>query len=162
MAAAAARAARLRPATTDDAEHLWAWRNDADTRSGSFRSEEVPWETHVRWLETRLGRSTPTLWILEVDGAPAGQARVERRGQAGEISFGLAPEFRGRGLGPVLLDLAAAAACAVPEIAVAVGFVKSANHASVRTFERAGFAAAATGTTPDGQPFIRFERRCAE
>lgn len=46
------------------------------------------------------------LYVLHVDGAPAGMAELDRR-RRDEIElayFGLMPEFRGRGLGRWLLD----------------------------------------------------------
>jgi GNAT superfamily N-acetyltransferase len=46
------------------------------------------------------------IYVLYVDGAPAGLGELDRRtaGQIELVYFGLAPEFIGKGLGPWFLD----------------------------------------------------------
>jgi len=46
----------IRLATRDDAQLLLAWRNDPLTRAMSKSMDEVQWDEHVRWLNSRLIR----------------------------------------------------------------------------------------------------------
>lgn len=131
----------LRPARADDAALLLAWRNDPDTRRNSLRPHEIAPEDHERWFRARLSASSQTcIFIAELDGAPVGQARVDRReGREGEISVGLAPDARGHGIGRKLIAAASRMAAAELGLDQLVALVKPANTASLRAFEAAGY-----------------------
>lgn len=92
----------IRPATMDDAQRLFDWRNDPLTRAMSINTEPVEWTGHVAWLERRLSRNAPMLFIAEIDGAPVGTFRID----ADEISYTVAPEHRGRGAAKAMLQIA--------------------------------------------------------
>jgi spore coat polysaccharide biosynthesis predicted glycosyltransferase SpsG len=44
----------LRPANADDARLIWEWASDPTVRAVSFTSVPIPWETHVRWFDSKL------------------------------------------------------------------------------------------------------------
>jgi UDP-2,4-diacetamido-2,4,6-trideoxy-beta-L-altropyranose hydrolase len=90
----------IRPATIEDAFHLFHWRNDALTRAMSKNSDAVAWPDHVKWLTARLEK--PGLFIAEVDRVPVGTFRVDD----GEISYTVAPEYRRKGYGLAMLNKA--------------------------------------------------------
>lgn len=92
----------FRPATLDDAHLLLDWRNDPLTREMSINSDPISWETHIAWLSRRLGSADPHLYVAEIDGRPVGTFRID----ADEISYTIAPEFRGRGLASKMLVMA--------------------------------------------------------
>jgi RimJ/RimL family protein N-acetyltransferase len=131
---------RLRPARRDDAERLFAWANDPVTREMSFQGETIPWATHLRWLESSLGRPDRRLWIAEWraadDWVPFGQVRLDR---GGVLSLGLDPAWRGRGLAAPVIRRA----LAEPESAafgpVYTAFIRPENQPSRRAFRQAGF-----------------------
>jgi RimJ/RimL family protein N-acetyltransferase len=56
-------------------------------------------EEHHNWFTKRLQSDNVLLYIFCADGRPAGQGRLDLLGYTAEISYGLAPEFRGKGLG---------------------------------------------------------------
>jgi RimJ/RimL family protein N-acetyltransferase len=85
----------FRDATLDDADLLLAWRNDPTTRAMSGNSDIVPREAHLTWLATGNKR----LYIAEVDGVPVGTMREAQ----GTLSWTIAPEHRGKGLGSLML-----------------------------------------------------------
>ena len=89
----------IRPATLEDAKLLFEWRNDPLTRAMSRNSDPVQWDTHVTWLTGRLAISNPQLYIAAVDDHQVGTFRVD----ADEISYTVAPDFRGRGFGLAML-----------------------------------------------------------
>lgn len=94
----------VRPATPQDAELLWRWRNDPGTRHNSRSHDEVPMEAHVGWLHATLGRDDRRLLVGERDGEPVGTVRwdLDTRGEW-EVSITVAPERRGSGLAGALL-----------------------------------------------------------
>ena len=91
---------RLRPATMDDAKILFDWRNDPLTRQHSHNSGEVPWKSHLAWLQTSLANPARTLYIAESDGTAVGTVRADLlEGGEYELSWTVAPEARGKGFG---------------------------------------------------------------
>ncbi len=104
---------QARPARSDDAALLHAWRNDPVTRSQSREQDEVPWETHVAWLTATLARPDRILVVVEDAQRPVGTVRFDRlddgsaaRHSEWEVSISLAPNARGAGLAHSVLDSA--------------------------------------------------------
>jgi RimJ/RimL family protein N-acetyltransferase len=132
----------LRSATMDDAERLLAWRNEAETRRWSFSSEEIGTDEHRAWLARRLADPGTQLLIAERDGAAIGQVRFDLDGDrdgTAEISVGLDPAARGRGLGAAVIAAGVERAFAGQDIGRVVARVKAANLASARAFLDADF-----------------------
>jgi GNAT superfamily N-acetyltransferase len=95
---------RARPAVPADAETLWRWRNDPATRASSRSSEEVPWESHLAWLEASLRRDDRLLLVAGDESGPVGTVRWDHEGgDEWEVSITVAPERRGQGLAAPLL-----------------------------------------------------------
>ena len=71
------------------------------------------WVDRLAWsdeqVQARLDNANVTLWVMYVDGAPAGYAELERHpdGSIEIVYFGLLPEFTRRGLGKLMLTAAA-------------------------------------------------------
>src|SRR3989344_1181800 len=94
----------IRPATLDDAECLFLWRNDEETRRNSINTDPVERESHVGWLTRSLTNSARKLYIVEADGIPAGTVRTDILNDgAYELSWTVAPEARGKGIGKAML-----------------------------------------------------------
>lgn len=119
---------KLRPAIMADAETLWRWKNDPDTRANSANSDEVPWNNHIVWLEAAIASDDMELLVAELGGAPVGTVRVD---QGSVMSWTVAPEARGRGVGKAMV-----CSTAFPG---AVAHIKSDNAASQRVALAAGF-----------------------
>ena len=91
---------KIRKATMEDARRLYEWRNDPDTRANSVHTEEIPWENHLSWLEKTLKDHKRDLYVVEEAGEPCGTIRLDDDGENWfEISWTVAPEFRGKGIG---------------------------------------------------------------
>jgi RimJ/RimL family protein N-acetyltransferase len=116
----------LRPATMDDAERLFAWRNDPETRAQSLTTDRVPWDDHVAWLERSLAMPERTLLIAEVAGTPVGTVRLDGE----EMSWTVAPEHRRKGYAKEMVRLA------LPRDATAQ--IKRGNLASQKVARAAG------------------------
>jgi UDP-2,4-diacetamido-2,4,6-trideoxy-beta-L-altropyranose hydrolase len=89
----------FRPVTMQDAEILLEWRNDPDTRANSHNSDEVLPSDHKRWLAASLENPNRMLRIAEIDGQPVGTVRADRGEEGFELSWTVAPNARGRGIG---------------------------------------------------------------
>ena len=140
-------AVAIRPATTDDARVIWEWRNDQVSRAFSSTVRPVPWEEHEAWFTDALRDPERRVLVATADGQAVGMIRFDAAGEPGtwRVSINLAPEVRGRGLARPALD--AATAWLVGESGhdvTVVADVRRDNLASLRTFQAAGFAPAAT------------------
>ena len=135
----------LRAARLDDCARVWKWRNDPDTRRTSFDPAPIPFETHEAWFRASLGRADRRLYVIVVEGRDSGTARLDVAGTEAEVSINLAPECRGRGIGPAALERVAEAAFGDLGLVCLVARVKTDNAVSLAAFERAGFARVADG-----------------
>ena len=124
---------RLRPATADDAALLLNWRNDPSTRSSSFETGEVQKREHISWLTSVLADKDRQLLIAEENGVPVGTVRADLCDGVYELSWTVAPDARGRGVGKRIIMLVAS------QISEPIrAKVKSDNIASVRIAKHAG------------------------
>lgn len=101
--------ASLRAATLDDARTIWAWRNHPATRAVSRQAAEIPFESHLRWLEGLLDKQQSRLMIARYGDVEFGVIRFDplpdsaAEHESWEVSLYLAPDFHGLGLGSRLL-----------------------------------------------------------
>ncbi len=125
----------FRNATIADADLLLRWRNDAATRANSVHGEIITIADHLRWLAATLQNSKRKLLIAEEGGAPVGTVRIDV-GDSGvqELSWTVAPEARGRGVGKAMVALAI-----VPLRGAIAAVVKAVNTPSLRIVQILGF-----------------------
>lgn len=136
---------RLRAARLDDCARVWTWRNDPDTRRVSFDQAPIPFDTHEAWFRASLGRPDRRLYVILVEGSDGGTARLDVAGGEAEVSINLAPECRGRGIGPAALERLADTAFGELGLGRLVARIKVDNAVSLAAFEQAGFARVAEG-----------------
>lgn len=131
---------RWRPASVDDSQTLWRWRNDPMTRRNSLQSGRIGWDSHRRWLAGKLAdRGCLLLIALGVQGEPVGQLRLDRGPAAtAEVSISVAPEHRGRGLAAAMLRRAPWGRPAW-RLRRLLAQVKPENAASVIAFIKSGY-----------------------
>jgi RimJ/RimL family protein N-acetyltransferase len=133
---------RLRRADAGDSHGLWLWANDPGSRAGSGNRPPIAWEEHLAWLGERLLSPDALIFIAIGDGGrPVGTIRFETEDGWGRarLSYLVAPEARGTGLGrPLLLaglaELRAHAAGGVVEATV-----YPENAPSLRLFRSLGW-----------------------
>jgi len=131
----------LRPATAADADRMFAWVNMPDSLAGKLRTTgPIPYDTHRRWFDRRLADDACRIRIIERDGVPAGQLRLERSDAGYEIDVYVDAACRERGVAARALAQAVAALRAEEPDSVVIARVRSENRASRRLFERLGFA----------------------
>jgi RimJ/RimL family protein N-acetyltransferase len=130
----------LRSVTAADSRILWSWANDPEVRAASFTSDPIPWATHRAWFRSRLEDPTNRTYLaIGPFGEPLGQIRFDLRERNAELGISLAPEARGRGIGPQLLDLGVARLFRDTAVERVHAFVKPDNRASLGAFRKAGF-----------------------
>lgn len=98
---------RFRPATTNDVELLLEWRNDPDTRKFSIRTDKVKRVEHVSWLGSVIDSADRQLLIAEEQGIPVGTVRTDLSDGIYQLSWTVAPDARGRGLGKEMVAMIA-------------------------------------------------------
>lgn len=131
----------LRKAQSGDIDLVLSWANDPETRRHAFNTRPISRDEHSVWFERRINSPEVKFFIAETpNGIPAGQVRFEcQADNAWEISYLIAPVFRGRGLARPMLETAVRTLFEDAEIKVVSGYVKPENVASVRVFEGLGF-----------------------
>ncbi|WP_266205817.1 UDP-2,4-diacetamido-2,4,6-trideoxy-beta-L-altropyranose hydrolase [Pontibacter kalidii] len=138
----------MREATADDLLLLFDWANDPAVRRHSFNPNPILLESHTRWLHTKLEDKRAMLYIAEAAGLPAAHIRFELQDGKAVISYLIGSNFRGKGLGHVILQKGVVALLQQnPGLELVEGLVQKENTASVRAFEKAGFSYG----TPDPQ-----------
>lgn len=95
----------LRPATIQDAALLLAWRNDPLTRQQSVQNHQISEKEHLNWLQQTLKNPHRLLFIAEQNQQAVGTVRADlmHADTVWQISWTVAPEARGRGLGKKLV-----------------------------------------------------------
>jgi RimJ/RimL family protein N-acetyltransferase len=138
----------LRPAGLDDAKRLFDWRNDPETRAASRNKALLAWDEHNAWLRRALGDPRRRIYVAERGGVAIGTVRVDFLGDACELSWTVAPEHRGAGVGAAMVKLAA------DGVAVTIwAEIMPGNTASARIAEKAGLSLA--GETTGVLRFVR-------
>ena len=130
-----AKGVQLRQVSIHDAEQLLAWRNDELTRLSSHTQDFIDVTTHQVWLENSLKNSNRKLVIAVYQGEDIGSLRADydTKKQAWELSWTLAPDYRGKGLAKEMVFVFA------NSIQDAIwAEVKETNLASIRVAEYAG------------------------
>ena len=131
----------LRKATKEDSQRLFEWRNDPETRQQSLNTALIEWSAHEQWLTKSLVNPDRTIFIFEENGTPAGTCRIDREiendHEVFELSWTIAPEQRGKGLGKKMLGELLALETLQGKIIKAT--VKGNNLASVKMVEKFGF-----------------------
>ncbi len=131
---------RLSRSTERAMRRLWEWANEPTVRQASFRSEPIPWASHVDWFQTRLADPGFVQYIAwNADDVPVGQIRFDREGTTAIVGISIAADQRGNGYAPHLLRTGVAELARTTDVALVYAFIKVENAASLRSFIAAGF-----------------------
>jgi L-amino acid N-acyltransferase YncA len=134
---------------------LLRWRNDAETRANSKTAEMVSAEDHARWMEFNVKQGYPTHIVMIAETEADGSIGVVRFDVANKdvmtyrVSITIAPNSRNQGLALLVLSQA----CRIMQEYTLLAEIKCDNQASLKTFERCGFAM--TGKTDNLETFRR-------
>jgi RimJ/RimL family protein N-acetyltransferase len=130
----------LRPATMGDTQTVFSWRNDPFIVARGSSQKIVTWEEHVRWFQTTIAGSERKMFIVLVDGEPAGQIRFDRIDEPTcAISAYVLEKFTGRGLGVEAIRRGCDMLFSEWQVAKIVACVREDNAAGRAGFRKAGF-----------------------
>ena len=133
---------QVRPARTDDAERVFAWRNDERTRRFSHDSRPLTLEAHLQWFRECLRDSQRVLLIGEAGQRPVGVLRYDIERDIATTSIYLDPALHGRGYGSsLLLSGDRWLKQTRPDIARVRAEIGLENHGSRSAFAEAGYRA---------------------
>jgi UDP-2,4-diacetamido-2,4,6-trideoxy-beta-L-altropyranose hydrolase len=129
----------FRPAVWSDCRWIWELANEAIVRKASFHEGAIPFESHQAWFRHRLDDAQTTFWIAANDaGEPVGQVRFAKSDKGAIISVSVAPAWRKRGWGRVLIGEACEAYVRLTRCPIRA-LIRQDNPLSLRAFEAAGF-----------------------
>src|SRR5207245_7791636 len=83
--------------------------------------------------------------VNDSEGTPAGQVRFQIDGRCAAVSISLAPQFRGKGYGEGVLEMATQNLFRTTGVTQIDAYVKPNNSASLRLFMRAGYTSEKSG-----------------
>jgi len=130
----------LRPVTEADSLLLFDWANDPEVRRNSFNSDPISLEIHQIWFRNKLQDPDCVIYIAEVNKIAAGMIRYDIVEQTATISYLLTQDFRGKGLGTLLLQQGLEALLVhKPTIEKAIGYIQEINLASISAFKKNHF-----------------------
>lgn len=132
--------ASLRRMTSDDLEHVLAWRNAPAVRENMFSTEEITLDEHTQWFIRANRDSKTNLRILEVDDEPVGFVNIKQisEGKIAEWSFHVSPDAK-KGTGYLLCSLALNYVFKELKMEKLNGEVISFNKRSIGLHEKLGF-----------------------
>lgn len=133
----------IRAASPADAELLWTWANDPETRRWSFHSDPIPLETHVAWLDGKLADPATRIFVVSEGVTPKAVVRFEAADDVAVVSIVVDPGERGRGWGTRALRISCLEVVRHLGLKRVDAYIKPGNSASIRAFERAGFTLSA-------------------
>ena len=150
----------FRSAGLEDALMLWYWANDPDTRSSSFSSELIQWDTHWAWFNRKLASPDSYSLILDQMNISVGQIRYDcLSADTARVSYSVARHVRNTGIGTKILKLSAPVARSRLGIKYVEGLTKEDNKASIRCLVKAGFQHMGK-TLVTGKESLLFRKAC--
>lgn len=130
----------LRDACMGDLEITYSWAIHPHTRQYAFNQEFISTEEHSKWFTGKISAQNCIYKLLISGAEPAGSIRFDLKGDEGLISYLVAPDQTGKGLGKKLLELSILSLEKERrEIKSIKGLVKKENIASIKIFEKLGF-----------------------
>ncbi len=131
----------LRSVTEADSDQLFEWVNRPDSLSGkAVTSEPISRVTHDNWFAGRLTDPGTMIYLIEVDGNPVGQIRLQQ-GNSGAfaVDIYIEPGHRGQGIAAWSICQAVSQLRKNYDNARLVALVHRENEASQALFQHAGF-----------------------
>ncbi len=131
----------LRSATEVDSDQLFEWVNRPDSLSGkAVTSEPILRVTHDNWFAGRLADPGTMIHLIEVDGNPVGQIRLQQDSSgAFAVDIYIEPSHRGQGIAAWSIYQAVSQLRENHDNARLVALVRRENEASQALFQHAGF-----------------------
>lgn len=132
---------QLERADNIDLIPLFKLANDPYVRSNSFTNKEITLEEHKSWFQNLLADASRLLLVAKIDNRLLGQVRFDRKDSEIVTSISVSSEFRGFGLGEILLRISLDKLHQEwPDAKSILAFIKNDNMASRFIFEKVGYS----------------------
>lgn len=96
----------LRQVNINDAKNLLKWKNEQDTRNNSIVSTQpITLVNHMEWLKKTLADPNISFYIIDINGEPAGDVRLNYSDNETEISIRMDKKYRGMGLATQVIGM---------------------------------------------------------
>ncbi|MFH0771194.1 MAG: GNAT family N-acetyltransferase [Candidatus Omnitrophota bacterium] len=147
----------IRPVKEDDCQNLLIWRNHPDVRHWCFEDREISLTEHKEWFKKAIKDKDTYMYIAEDEkNMPLGQVRFKVTGVCAEININLNPDFFGKGLGHIIIRKVTEFFLAQrPDMGEIFADIIEDNVASLKAFQKVGYAVWSTGLRKSGKNFIR-------
>ena len=132
----------IREADITDCNLTFSWANHPTTRQFSFNKEKIDWEEHLKWFSKKIQSPFCYYLVLEMKSNLVGSIRFDILDKIATISYLVAPDYHGLGIGNILFRkglIALEKKFTMNELDTIQGFVFKDNIPSVKTFERYNF-----------------------
>jgi len=135
----------LRLAKKDDCKILWEWVNDPVVRKSAFNQENILWNEHKKWFAEKISNPHCFIYILTTkQGKNIGQIRFDIINESADVDVSIDRNMRGCGMGSKIIVEGVKMFVEMTKISHINAYIKKDNIASIRSFEKAGFAVADT------------------
>jgi RimJ/RimL family protein N-acetyltransferase len=122
-----------------DCECLFNWVNDTTVRANAFNTQTIAFESHKAWFGRKLTDPNCNIFILTVADENAGMIRFDTENQVATISYLIAENYRGMGLGGLIVKKGIDVFIKENKANSLTALVKHLNEASLKVFRRLGF-----------------------
>jgi UDP-2,4-diacetamido-2,4,6-trideoxy-beta-L-altropyranose hydrolase len=129
----------IRRAQEKDCLQLFTLSNDPFVRKNSFSSNEIKFDDHKKWFDSKLKSKDSCIFVAEISNILMGQIRYDKKEDMALISIAISRAFRGLGLGCRMIESTFIPAGKELSVNKIRAMVKDSNPASVHTFINAGF-----------------------
>lgn len=133
----------LRSVTTRDFEKLFMWVNDKEVRKNARYTEEKTLVEFKQWFNDALKNDKLFMFIYTKDNEDVGQAKLQIEKQEVIINYSIAKEYRGNGLGTLLIKEVESFIHENENIFSSAdkltAYIRATNKASCRVFEKLGY-----------------------
>jgi UDP-2,4-diacetamido-2,4,6-trideoxy-beta-L-altropyranose hydrolase len=147
---------RLRTIREDECDLQWQWANDPVVRARSFSSDPISWEKHAQWFQSKIHSPSCKFYIaINAEDIPIGSIRYELERHEAIVSICVDSKYRGQGYGHAMIELGSRILFSHSPIKKINAYIQPHNHASIRAFQKAGFACRGTILFQQGQSYIR-------
>lgn len=138
---------QIRLANLKDVERIFHLSNDPVVRACSIQNKPITWDSHKVWFQNAITNPCHRFYVVENSGGEfVAQVRFKLQGTQWITSISIHSDFRAKGLGVKILNLALTQ---MPQQNF-LAYVKKQNVPSLCIFYKAGFIC-------NGEAFIKNE-----
>jgi UDP-2,4-diacetamido-2,4,6-trideoxy-beta-L-altropyranose hydrolase len=125
----------------EDVDILFKWINDPEVRSQSLSTNNITYEEHATWFSKKIADRNCHLYIACKNDIPVGMLRFDLNGDEALINYLVDKFQRGKGIGNSIIKNGVVQFLNDSSFKGTIkAVVKSSNTASLKIFEKAGFA----------------------